>query len=556
VTIHCTETNEDFVIPITAETIARPTVAVVLALDKSNSMNFDSGIAVLPHRIDVLHYSAPPFVDVIQEGNAMGIVSFDQDAYDVVGITGPLGPPPANPFDDLTRTNLKNLILTHTPNPQGNTSIGDAVAQAHAMLQTPAAAGYLKKAIVVFTDGYETAGQYISDVHDLLTDDNVFAVALGTALQTQPAALTELCHDHQGFLRLTGALSDDDVFRLNKYFLQILAGVTNEDIVVDPEGWINPGDNHRIPFLLNEADIGSDVILLTPAPQAIEFDLEAPDGSIVDRVLANTTPGMSHSFGTNVSFYRMTLPALIGGGGQQEGTWHAVLSGRKQIPGSLTHLEPAGSGKANVHGVRYSLLVHSYSNLRMRARLTQNSYQAGALLNVRAVLTEYGLPVNERALVRAELVRPDMTTAILALNEVEPGVFETSVQASLPGVYQFRVLAAGATLRGRPFTREQGLSGAAWRGGDAPPPTGKDDPSRRDEAICHLLECLLKNESLRKYFHERGLDLESLGKCVHQFCREVTGTQEMVSHFPQLLEKATSQRGTAAARKVRGKRAK
>ena len=27
-------------------------------------------------------------------------------------------------------------------------------------------------------------------------------------------------------------------------------------------------------------------------------------------------------------------------------------------------------------------------------------------------------------------------------------------------------------------------------------------------------------KTLRKYFRERGLDLESLGKCVHQFCRE------------------------------------
>jgi hypothetical protein len=214
----------------------------------------------------------------------------------------------------------------------------------------------------------------------------------------------------------------------------------------------------------------------------------------------------------------MTLPALIGGVGQQEGTWYAVLSGRKRVPGSVT-VEPGSS--VNVHGVRYSLLVHSYSNLRMRARLTQNSYQPGARLNVRAVLTEYGLPVDHRALVRVELVRPDMTTAILALNEVQPGVFETSVQASLPGVYQFRILAAGATLRGRPFTREQGLSGYVWRGGDAPPPTSKGDPGRRDDAICHLLECLLKNESLRKYFREHGLDLESLGKCVHQFCREL-----------------------------------
>ena len=167
VTIHCTETNEDFIIPISAETIARPSVAIVMALDKSNSMNFNSGIAALPHRIDVLKYSAPSFVDVIQQGNALGIVSFDHNAYDVVGITGPLGPPPANPFDDLTRTNLKNLIASHTPNPAGNTSIGDAMVQAQNMLLTPAAAGYAKTAIVVFTDGFQTAAQYIFQMYTI-----------------------------------------------------------------------------------------------------------------------------------------------------------------------------------------------------------------------------------------------------------------------------------------------------------------------------------------------------------------------------------------------------
>lgn len=475
VTIHCTETNQDFIIPISAETIPRPTVAVVLALDKSNSMNFNSGIAVLPHRIDVLKYSAPSFVDVIQQGNAMGIVSFDHNAYDVVGITGPLGPPPANPFDDLTRTNLKNLIASHTPNPAGNTSIGDAVVQAQNMLGTPAAAGYAKTAIVVFTDGFETAGQYISDVHDQITA-NVFAVALGTAQQIQPAALTALCHDHQGFLRLTGALSNDDLFRLNKYFLQILAGATNEDIVVDPEGSINAGDRHRIPFLLNEADIGSDVILLTPAPQFIDFSLEAPDGTIVDRVLANTTPGMSHSFGTNVAFYRLTLPALINGVGQQTGTWHAILSGQAQVPGITRTNFVSAATQSSVHGVRYCLMVHSYSNLRMRARLTQTSFEPGASLNLQAVLTEYGLPVNRRAMVRAELVRPDLSTGIIVLNEVEAGIFEASVPANSTGVYQFRVRAVGATLRGQPFTREQGLSGAVYQGGDNPPPTSDRDP--------------------------------------------------------------------------------
>jgi hypothetical protein len=172
----------------------------------------------------------------------------------------------------------------------------------------------------------------------------------------------------------------------------------------------------------------------------------------------------------------MTLPALINGIGQQEGTWHAILSGRERVPGKDNNTVASAALQQSVHGVRYNLMVHSYSNLRMRALLTQTSFEPGASLNLRAVLTEYGLPVERRALVRAELVRPDLSTAIVVLNEVEPGIFEASIPANSIGVYQFRVRAAGATLRGQPFTREQGLTGAVWQSGDNPPPTSTKDP--------------------------------------------------------------------------------
>jgi hypothetical protein len=44
VTVHCAETNQDFVVPITANTIARPTVATMLVLDQSGSMGWLAGI--------------------------------------------------------------------------------------------------------------------------------------------------------------------------------------------------------------------------------------------------------------------------------------------------------------------------------------------------------------------------------------------------------------------------------------------------------------------------------------------------------------------------------
>src|SRR5215204_2203877 len=58
VTVHCAETNQDFVIPIAANTIARPRVAVMLVLDQSGSMGWLAGIDTSTKRIDILHQAA------------------------------------------------------------------------------------------------------------------------------------------------------------------------------------------------------------------------------------------------------------------------------------------------------------------------------------------------------------------------------------------------------------------------------------------------------------------------------------------------------------------
>jgi len=520
VTIRCVETEENFEIDITTNTIARPTAAVVLALDKSNSMNFISGLAApLDHRIDVLRFSAPPFVEVIQENNAIGVVSFDHEAYPVMEIAA-VGPP--SPFDGV-RVAAKAAIASHTPNPLGNTAIGDAVELAHMKLQGET--GYDVRAMIVLTDGHETASRYIAEVADEIIGSHVFAIGLGTADQIRPAALTQLTNGTGGYLRLTGQINEDNLFLLSKYYLQILAGVTNEDIVLDPEGRLRPGQRHRIPFRLNEADISSDVILLAPAPELFKFVLETPSGDLIDPAIAAVTPGMTHVVGSNVGFYRMTLPVPIGDAGASAGQWHAVLTmDEKNYKRHLARLDnyPKLRQSTLAHGVRYSLNVHTYSNLRMRASLAQNSYEPGATLTLRAILTEYGLPVARRATVRAELKRPDNSTAMLTLTEVEPGIFETTVLASSAGIYHFIVRANGTTLRGQPFTREQIVTGAVWKGGDQPLPTTTNDPHERDQRLCRLLTCLLSQGNISPELESRlrqlGINLEGVRKCLKAYC--------------------------------------
>lgn len=518
-TVRCLETGVDYVIPITANTVARPTVAVVMALDQSGSMDAASGIPGYK-RIDVLHYSAPVFIDLIPEDNAIGVIRFDTDAYDAMPVTGPL--PVAGGLDPM-RIAARTAIAGTVTNPAGMTAIGDALEKAHTLLDP--VTGYDVKATIVLTDGFETEPKYIADVADLV-NERVYAIGLGTADQVKPSALTALTNGTGGYTLVTGAIGPSEYFRLSKYYLQILAGVTNADIVLDPEGALLPGMKHRIPFNLNETDIYTDVILLTPAPWAIRFAVETPDGDVITPAVAGVTAGVDFVIGAQNAFYRISLPALVGATPAREGVWHALLEVDKRLFSRyLASLDnyPKQYQDAKAHGLRYSLSAHAYSNLRMRARLDQTSFEPGATLTLTATLTEYGLPMDHRATVQADLTRPDGSHALLALSETAPGVHTTSVVAMQAGVYTFVVKASGSTLRGRPFTREQIVTGAVWKGGDDPDPrTPPDGGGVGKDDLCCILKCLFSDAVLTdraaKRLLEFGIDVYALRKCLAGCC--------------------------------------
>jgi hypothetical protein len=232
------------------------------------------------------------------------------------------------------------------------------------------------KAIVVLTDGQENHGphtrRYIADVADMINGLNghVFAIGLGHPEVLNPGALEALCNGNNGYMAMTGDLTPDAYCRLTKYYQQILAGATNNEVVLDPEGWIMPGQKHRIPFWLNEADLTAKGILLTLAPYAIRYVLETPDGDIIDPGVAGPHPMASFEMGRQVSLYRTGLPIPLGANDAHAGRWHAILTVDEKSYGhylaSLGNY-PGLYTSAAAHGIRYSFHVHAYSSLRMKA---------------------------------------------------------------------------------------------------------------------------------------------------------------------------------------------
>ena len=525
-TFECPEAGTEFTFTLKANAIHRPKVAIALALDQSGSMADPAG-TLGAKRIDVLKDAAVTMVELVPAGNGVGLIRFDHDSYPVNDATFPglaVTEIPTDSDVDPARLQAVAAVGAHAVNPAGNTSVGDGVDRARQLLNALPAGFWDRKALLVLTDGLENSPLSIADVAGQI-DSRTFAVGLGNEAQVNTAALDALAAGTGGYLLLTGLLSAslDDYFRLRKYFLQIMAGVTNTDIVLDPSGYIAPGTVHRLPFTLTEADIACTTLLMTDV-NVVQLGLEAPDGTVV-RESDAAALGMTFSRGQQSRHFRFALPAAIGSG-QQAGTWHALLEVDKgefrKALSRLSDQDREARARFAAHGARYSLVVQSYSNLRMVGSVSQTGYGLGATLRFRAALTEYGLPVEHRAAGEVHLTRPGGATMVLPMSEDDPGVLEAAYVAPDPGVYHIRVVVSGATLRGRPFTREALGTGAVWRGGQDPGTWTRPQPGNSED-LCHLITCLLSEKVMTREVEARlkewGVNAEALRACVEEICR-------------------------------------
>ena len=525
VTFECPENGKEFTFVLKANAIDRPTVAVMMALDQSGSMAWAAGTSGST-RMDVLKDAARKFMELIQQDNGVGLIRFDHNSYPVNDAVYPglaVTKITSNNMFDAGRIAAINAVNNHNTNPAGNTSVGDGVDRARQVLNAVPASDYDHKALIVLTDGLENDPLWIADVTGSI-DSRTFAIGLGNESQVNTAALQQLANGTGGYLLLTGLLSSsiDDYFRLSKYFLQILAGVTNNNIVVDPAGYIAPGARIRIPFYINEADIDCMVLLMTDE-NVVDLALEAPDGTAISAAMAPGL-GMNYGVGAQTRSYRFTLPVAIGGG-QQAGVWHAVLAiDRGDYKKALSRLRDQRDQRRfqsfATHGARYSVSIQTYSNLRMQVRVEQSSFEPGAALTFQAVLTEYGIPVEKRAQASIELTRPGGSIATVPMTEIEPGIFEGTSTATFSGVYFARIMAKGVTLRGTPFTREHTASLAVWKGGDDPYRPPRDSGA---EDWCRFLSCLLSekilNRELEQQLKKAGVSLDAIRHCVQELCR-------------------------------------
>lgn len=495
----------DFSVTLTATTVPRENNSIALVLDRSGSMAAAAGGTST--RSQLL-------------GNAIGVFRTLMLPNDEVAVVT---------FDDVVATPITMQIVSSAPSfstvditPRNNTCIGGGIQAGAIQL---AAATHSNKAMIVLTDGNENVHPFITELPAGTITNRTYAIGLGLPGDVSDPVLNQITSNTHGDLIITGNMpSAEQQFNLTKYFVQILAGITNADVILDPNGKLYYGSKDTIEFKVTEADVYLDAILLCPLPKYVDFVLETPDGKLIKPT--SVEPNVQFIAGQQVICYRMVLPALTAApAGSHAGTWKAfiALKDQQEIARLMQNKENANltvSPRIKAF-LPYSFVVQTTSNLQFKAWKLQDSFKPGAIVSLFASLSEYDVSLSTKASVWAEVTDPNQNRSELKLAKNADGIYTANFNTTLPGNYSFRILAEGYSSKGMTFTREKTLTAGVFFGNYDPKP--QSDPG---ELICSFLHCIFEehhvfSEKAIKRFKELGFDMKRFIECIEEVCPEL-----------------------------------
>ena len=435
-------------------------------------------------------------------------------------------------FDDLVATPIPMQAVSGAPafvtvdlSPRGATWIGGGIQAAVPEL---AAATHGNRSMVVLTDGNENVHPYIAELPAGTITNRTYAIGFGLPGDVSDDALNDITSNTHGDLIITGSISSEEQrFMLTKYFVQVLAGVTNAQVLLDPQGKLFLGSTDTIPFKVSDADVYVDAIVVCPIPSFLEFVLQTPGGDTIKPT--SIGPNVQWIAGQQVQCYRLVLPALAASpSGSHAGTWRAILSikGDAERARLLRNKELAATvvSPAVNKFLPYTFIVHATSNLRLEAWRVQNETAPGSTVDIHARLKAYDVPFDTPASVWVDVTLPDGSSQMLKLGPSGDGRYAAKYATSLAGVYVFRVRAEGVTAGGSPWTRETTLTAGVFRNKSRPGGSGRPGDDRG--TLCEWVRCLLKehnvlNEKAWERLSGLGVDVKQLLECLDELCPDV-----------------------------------
>lgn len=505
-------TAESWDINLSANVQEREKSAICLVLDKSGSMSSTDGTSL--SRFEMLETAVDVVRDIMLPDDGIGMVYYDTNENRLFGITQ---------MSAGGSTNVSNALSNPALNPGGDTAIGKGMIDGAEVLGdeiNDAATPYDNFAMLVMSDGNQNVQPYVGtmQVNTAITDisSDVYAVGLGAQGSVNDAVLGDISN----YQLITGTMTADErLFLLTHYFVQILADVSNNDIVVDPMGRLFFGLKHEVDFHLNEADIYADVIILSPFAPLITASVITPSGDVIQGSSANT----QHKVNMNDQLYRITLPAIPAQAiGSHAGKWKVVLELSEERIREIWK-EIAENNQdllkrlSEYQSVPYSVIVQSYTDLNFAVAVDQSSKVAGAKINLSATLKQYNVAIEGE--VKAEVTFPNGIKKVLKLEPQGEGSYATDFVGDHSGLYQIRFKASGNSMSGNAFTREAVRTVSLYRS-EPVPPINDDDGKGSSEGLCKIVDCLLSDEGIMKLLKKHEIDARRLRECIKKHCMD------------------------------------
>jgi len=391
-------------------------VDVVLVIDRSGSM--------AGQKITDAKNAAKQFVDLMVDGDKIGVVSFSSSATVNYGLTTIAG---------NVKQDAKNAI--DAIGASGMTSIGAGLQKGGNELTNKGDPSH-PWAIVLLSNGQENTAPWVADVLPGIKAAGIVVHTIGLGPSVNEALLRDIASQTGGTYHYAPSSQD-----LASIYNAISAAVAGQQTLFSDTGTVQQGFMDE-----KQATIDSSVFeatfSITWGGSDLDLTLETPSGAIIDPAVAAADPNIEFTSSATYEFYRIKSP--------EAGQWIMRTSG--------VTVDPPGPEQ-------YTARVVAMTQLFM------DMYLEGGTLTDDPIKVSVSLadiqPITGATV--TALVEPPSpgSPSTITLHDdgnhgdglANDGVYANSyVDTSIAGSYRFTAYALGVSTVGEAFTRESSKS--------------------------------------------------------------------------------------------------
>ena len=419
-------------------------VDVMLVIDRSGSMQIANNIASARN-------AAKQFVDLMNNDDKIGVVSFNQTATLNYSLTTVISG--TTTISD-TKTQAKNSI--DPLKARGSTSIGGGLLLAQNELISKGMT-LDPWAIVLLTDGVENTAPFVSTVLPGIQSTKTAIHTIGLGPLVEEPFLQNIAAQTGGTYNFVASGAGS---QLAGVYNTIAGAITGQQLLFSLAGVVQTGgtDNKQV-VIDSSTDQVTFSISWSSSANSLDLTLEDPNGGLIDPAVAASNGDIEYIAGSSYKYYRIISPTLVAG------TWTMKITN-----GVIVSANQAANLVASE--VQYLAQVLGPSELDLRPYIDQARVQTGQPIRISITLSDAQPILGAQVLaVVGPLIRVSPNSAADEPNPIlylyddglhddglaNDGVYANTLpgsQTGNSGTYHFTVFANGTSNSGASFARE------------------------------------------------------------------------------------------------------